>query len=222
MRKDRREAPPMETRIRDATAADAPFLAWVIQTAARSHLKLGVWDLAFPGADEPRLEKLAAIASSDSVHLCHWSRFRVLEVAGEPAAALSAYENSQHGTAQLTPALFQASLGFGPGEMKAVGEGIAPFISTGYPNPDGVWIIEWVATRPEHRGQGLIHRLLLDILDRGRQQSFEIAQVGSLLGNTPAKNAYEKVGFKRLDEWCHADFEVAFGTPGAARMQRPL
>ena len=35
----------MSTETRPATAEDAPFLAWVIQEAARSHLEIGIWDL---------------------------------------------------------------------------------------------------------------------------------------------------------------------------------
>ena len=39
----------MEHHIRPAVEADTPFLAWVQQEAARSHLPPGFWDLAFPG-----------------------------------------------------------------------------------------------------------------------------------------------------------------------------
>ncbi len=214
----------MSISIRPASAADAPFLAWVMQAAARSHLERGVWDLAFAGGDEVRLEALAAIASTEQIHMCHWSRFRMLEVNGEPASALSGYENSQHGMKHLTQPMLQAcsTLGFTPKEMSVIGERMAPFLSTGYPNPDGMWIVEWVATRPEYRGRGLVHRLLEDILNLGREQAFRRAQIGYLLGNESAKRAYEKAGFEWLDEWCHPDFEAAFGTPGAARMQRDL
>ena len=41
--------------IRDATAADAELIAWVQVEATRSGTPLGFWDLAFPGADQPRL-----------------------------------------------------------------------------------------------------------------------------------------------------------------------
>ena len=214
----------MDTVIRAATETDAHFLAWVMQAAARSHLEMGLWDLAFAGDDEPRLKVLSAIASTEQVHMCHWSRFRVLCVDGKPAAALSAYENARHGMKHLTPAIRGAcsAIGFSPEELKAVGEGLAPFLSLSYPIPDDTWIIEWVATRPEYRGQGLINQLLVDILNRGRSESFRKAQIGYLLGNEPAKSAYWKVGFEWVDEWRHPDFAAAFGTLGAARMQRDL
>ena len=91
-----------------------------------------------------------------------------------------------------------------------------------YPNPDGLWIVEWVATRPEFRGRALIRRLLREILDLGREEGFQKAQIGYLLGNTRAKSAYEGVGFEWVEEHCHPAFEEDYGTPGIARMQRDL
>jgi len=213
---------PIETR--PATADDAPFLAWVVQEAARSHLPRGVWDFAFPGEDEQRLDILAKIATTERIHFAHFSRFRILEIDGEPASALSAYENSQHGMEQLTLGMAEAftQLGWSTEEMLAVRERSASFAATGYPNPDGLWIVEWVATRPEFRGRALIRRLLREILDLGREQGFERAQIGYLLGNTRAKSAYEGVGFKWVDEHRHPAFEEDYGTPGIARMQRDL
>jgi ribosomal protein S18 acetylase RimI-like enzyme len=213
---------PIETR--PATADDAPFLAWVMQEAARSHLEKGIWDFTFPGEDEPRLEILAKLVTSERIHFAHFSRFHVLEFDGEPAAALAAYENSQHGMEHLALGMAEvfSQLGWSQEQMLAVGERSASFAATGYPNPDGLWIIEWVATRPEFRGRALIRRLLFEILELGREQGFERAQIGYLLGNTRAKSAYERVGFKWVEEHCHPDFEEDYGTPGLARMQRDL
>jgi len=214
----------MRIETRPANAEDAPFLAWVMQEAARSHLEKGVWDLMFPGEDEPRLEILEKLATTERVHFGHFSRFRVLELDGEPASALSAYENSRYGIKEFTLGMAEAfsELGWTPEEMMAAGERGASFQATGYPNPDGLWIVEWVATRPEFRGRALIRRLLREILDLGREEGFQKAQIGYLLGNTRAKSAYEGVGFKWVEEHCHPAFEEDYGTPGIARMQRDL
>jgi len=214
----------MAIETRPATAADAPFLAWVMQEAARSHLARGVWDLAFPGEDAPRLDVLAKLATTEQVHFAHFSRFRVLEVDGVLAAGLSAYENSRYGMEKLALGLAEVFTGLGwtPAQMQAVSERTSSFAATGYPNPDGLWIIEWVATRPEFRGRSLIRRLLEEILEQGREAGFERSQIGYLLGNVRAKGAYEGVGFKWLEDHCHPDFEAAYGTPGVARMQRDL
>jgi len=213
---------PIETR--PASADDALFIAWVMQEAARSHLEKGIWDLAFPGEDEQRLEILAKIATTERIHFGHFSCFRVLEVDGEPASALAAYETSEHGIEQLTLGMAEAfsQLGWAQEEMLAVGDRTASFGATRYPNPEGLWIIEWVATRPEFRGRALIRRLLLEILELGRERGFTRAQIGYLLGNIRAKSAYEGVGFKWVDEHCHPDFERDYGSPGIARMQLDL
>jgi ribosomal protein S18 acetylase RimI-like enzyme len=213
---------PIETR--PATADDAFFLAWVMQEAARSHLERGVWDFAFPGEDEQRLDILAKITTTDRIHFAHFSRFHVLEINGEPASALAAYENSQHGMEQLTLGMAEvfSNLGWTPEEMLAVRDRTSSFDATGYPNPDGLWIVEWVATRPEFRGRALIRRLLREILELGREEGFQKAQIGYLLGNTRAKSAYEGVGFEWVEEHCHPAFEEDYGTPGIARMQRDL
>lgn len=214
----------MNITTRPATAGDAPFLAWVMQEAARSHLERGIWDRLFPGEDGPRLEILAAIANTERVHFSHYGRFRVLEVDGEPACAMSAYENSQHGMAVLSAAIAETltGLGWSPEEMQAMAQRGVSFALTGYPNEDGLWIIEWVATRPEYRGRALVKRLMNEVLDIGRDHGFQRAQIGYLLGNVRAKRAYEGVGFRWVAEHCHPDFERDYGSPGVARMQRDL
>ncbi|MBW2288500.1 MAG: GNAT family N-acetyltransferase [Deltaproteobacteria bacterium] len=214
----------MSIATRPATAEDAPFLAWVIQAAARSHLELGIWDLALPGPDAPRLEFLATLAVTDQAHFAHFSRFRVLEVDGVPAAGLSAYENSEHGMEKLALGLVEASrkLAWTQQKLERTIKDTGSFNATGYPSPDGLWIVEWVATRPEFRGRSFMNRMLLEILDEGRALGFERAQIGHLLGNTPARAAYERVGFVWLEDHCHPDFERDYGEPGLARMQRDL
>jgi len=214
----------MNITTRPATAADAPFLAWVIQEAARSHLEKGIWDLSFPGEDAQRLEILATIATTERVHFAHYRLFRIIEADGVPACGMAAYENSEHGIEQLTLGMAEAlnGLGWSPEQMLAMGERSGSFGATGYPNDDGLWIIEWVATRPEFRGHGLVRKLMTEVLDIGRERGFTKAQIGYLLGNVRAQHAYEGVGFQWVAEHCHPDFERDYGTPGLARMQRDL
>jgi GNAT superfamily N-acetyltransferase len=214
----------MTVKHRPATPEDAPFIAWVMQEAARSHLPIGIWDVAFPGPDGPRLKRLEALATTDSIHFCHWSRFLIAECDGQIAAGLSAYENAAYGGDHLGIGLAEAfqKLGLPTEELLAMRDRTAPFRSIKYVNPDNLWIIEWVATKPDFRGRGIINGLLLEILDKGRGEGFDKSQIGYILGNTPAKNAYEKVGFTWTKDYCHADFEAIFGTPGLASMHRDL
>ena len=99
--------------------------------------------------------------------------------------------------------------------------GSRPFLTCLPELPEEAWILEWVATRPEYRGKGLTRALLTAILDAGRQRGYKLAQIGVVIGNTPAQRAYEGAGFKVVDETRHPSFEATFGTPGLRRLLRP-
>jgi len=210
----------MSITTRLATSLDAPFLAWVMQEAARSHLEKGIWDVVFPGADDQRLELLEAYISTELIHWSHWSRFLIAEVDSKPAASLCAYVNEKHGGKKKEQAWFEVfnKLGWTEEQMIAMSERVESFMSLGYVNQDGHWILENVAASPAFRRLGLINRLLTEILEMGRKEGFDKAQIGYLIGNTPAKNAYEKAGFKWVKEYSHVDFEKDYATPGVASM----
>ena len=214
----------MEIRIRDAVPEDAPFLAWVMQAAARSHRPLSFWDLAFPGPDRPRLEYIAELAVSDARSFTHYSGFLVAETDGRPVAGLSAYDSTHKNMdAFLTSiAALTAARGWSPEHQSLLFSRMAPAGTCMPESPPGVWVIEWVAATPAARGKGVANALLLAILDRGRDAGYRQTQIGHLLGNTPAKTAYERVGFETVDEKRHPAFEDVFGSPGIARMVRDL
>jgi translation initiation factor 4G len=77
-----------------------------------------------------------------------------------------------------------------------------------------------VATIPEFRRRGLVDSLMGEILDAGRIRGHRVAQLTILIGNVPAQRAYEKAGFRVLDEKRHPAFEAALGAPGFMRMVR--
>lgn len=213
----------MEPRIRPAVAADASFLAWVQQEAARSHLPQGFWDHAFPGSDADRLRIVGRICTAAAPSFCHWSRFLVAELDGAPAAALSAYTKP---SVAAGSALFEA-LGealdaerWNEDARQAMNLRIAPFLTCLPDTAEDAWVVEWVATRPAQRGKGLVRALLHAILDQGRTRGHTQAQIAVLIGNTPAQRAYEGVGFRVADEKTHPDFERAVGSPGIRRLLR--
>ncbi len=213
----------MHSTIRPAVIDDAPFLAWVQQEASRSHLPFGFWDLAFPGPDEYRLRIVERICRAEATSFAHWSRFLIAEVNGEPAAALSAYDDAKMATGQhFYLALLEAltAEGWNEARLGAMQQRLVPFLSCAPEQPDDAWIVEWVATRPAHRGKGLTKALLGAILDAGRTKGHTLFQIGVLIGNTPAQRAYEGVGFKVVDEKSDPAFEATFGTPGIRRLQR--
>ncbi|MGH7789053.1 MAG: GNAT family N-acetyltransferase [Candidatus Binatia bacterium] len=217
----------MDVQIRPAIEADMPFLAWVQQEAARSHLPLGFWDLAFPGAEADRLRIVRNIGTSKrpARSFCHWSGFLVAEADGQVAAALSGYTNP---TTAGGSALFEAigdaldAEQWNAEQRQGMALRMQPFLTCIPDTAEDAWIIEWVATKPECRGKGLVRALLHAILARGREQGHAQAQIAVLIGNTPAQRAYEGVGFRVADEKTHADFERAVGSPGIRRLLRPI
>ena len=213
----------MEYRIRPAVDADVPFIAWVQQEAARSHLPQGFWDLAFPGSEADRLRIVGRIAKGSAQSFCHWSRFLVAEVDGRAAAALSAYtQPSVAGGSAFFESLGAAldAEGWSEEERQSMNVRIAPFLTCLPDTAEDAWVIEWVATRPDYRGRGLVRALLHEILDRGRERGHAQAQIAVLIGNTPAQRAYEGVGFRVADEKTHPDFERTIGCPGIRRLLR--
>jgi len=214
----------MDVTIRDATPSDAPFIAWVMQTAARSHRPLCFWDYAFPGPDAGRLEYLAAMTLAEPICFAHYSGFLVAEHDGRPVGGLSAYDAATKGMDNFVVALtgLLQARGWSPDHQRLLAERTTP-VSTCMPeSPPGVWVIEWVATTPTARGRGVANALLREILARGRAAGYTKSQISYLIGNTPAATAYERVGFTTVDEKRHPDFDAAFGTPGIARMVRDL
>jgi len=213
----------MEITIRPAVEADVPFIAWVQQEAARSHLPLGFWDLAFPGAESDRLRVVGRIAKAKPRSFCHYSGFLVAEADGHAAAALSAYTRpSIAAGSALFEALGEAldAESWSEPQRDAMGLRISPFMTCIPETKEDAWVIEWVATLPAYRGKGLVRTLLHEVLARGKARGHAQSQIAVLIGNTPAQRAYESVGFRVADEKTHADFERAVGCPGIRRLLR--
>ena len=215
----------MATRIRPATAADAPFLAWVMLAASRSHVPRGAWDLHVDGPDARVLAFLERMAVQPAPSFCRWEPFLVAEVDGRPAAALSGYAAREPGMLDPTPAIEVASravLGWGTDELAASGRRLAPFLTCVVEPPRDAWAIEWVATHPDFRRRGLVHELLLAVMDVGRGRGHTDSQILVLIGNTPAQCAYERAGYRVVDEKRHPEFARVVGCPGIACLTRTL
>lgn len=214
----------MGTVIREARPGDVPFLAWVVLEASRSHVERGAWDLAVPGSEEARLRFLERLLASERPHWCHASGFRIALVDGRPAAALLGYAVDDPELASPAEAISRSarSLGWTEAQLREAFERLAVFLGCLPPDEPGAWIIEWVATTPERRRQGLVQRLLEQELARGHARGHRVSQISILSGNTAAQRAYERAGFAYVDERRSAAFERALGAPGLLRMLRPL
>lgn len=213
-----------QVALRPAISTDAEFLGWVIQEAARSGRPVGVWDVAFPGPDAPRLDYLARLTLAEPPSYAHYSRFVVATARNIPVAALCRYEPSHTGMRQLTTALFStlSAAGWSEDHLRLLGMRMEPALACMPDTPDDTWIVEFVAARPEFRRRGFVHRLLERVLHEGRAAGYRVAQLAVLIGNEPAIRAYEGVGFEIVEVKRDAMFEQLFGCPGVARMRCPL
>ena len=214
----------MDIEIRQARREDRDFVAWVMLTAARSHLPLCFWDLAFPGPEAPRLETLADLATSEPSNFANYDGFLIAESGGKPVGGLSAYDSADKSMDSFTAALINVleARGWSADHLGLLMQRLAPAIGCMPDSPEGTWIVEWVASTPEARGKGVARQLLLEILERGRQAGYSDAQIAVLMGNTPARTAYERVGFTAVEDLTNSEFEATLGTPGVTRMTRKL
>jgi ribosomal protein S18 acetylase RimI-like enzyme len=215
----------MATSIRPARPGDAAFLAWVMLAASRSHVRRGAWDLHVGGSDARVLAFLERMAVQAERSFCRWDGFLVADVDGTPAAALSGYTVRDPGKHDPTPAIVSASraaLGWGNAELLAANARLAPFLTCVTEPPADAWAVEWVATRPEFRRRGLVHELLLAVMDVGRSRGHRESQILVLIGNTAAQCAYERAGYCIVGEKRHPDFARAMDCPGIAQLTRTL
>jgi ribosomal protein S18 acetylase RimI-like enzyme len=213
-------------RVRPATRADAPFLAWAVLAAGRSHVATSFWDLFLDHPGDAAVEAFLAqrLLLAPWRSWWHPAHFLVAEVDGEPAAALSGFAPGDPDVRAPQAALLDAFRAHG-GDAAAFAAGIArasPFFTCTLDPSAGAWLVENVATRPGFRRRGLTARLVTEILARGRGAGHALAQLTLFVGNTPAQRAYEQAGFAIASERRHPEFEAAIGCPGLARMQRAL
>lgn len=217
----------MSIRIRRATENDLDLLTWVMLTASRSHLERGIWEYLNDLDEAATLSFLRRLATTDTVHLFHWSLFLVAELDGEPGAAMCAYDSSTQGFEVAVPEMMAATVaeGVDPQDPEYVRRGAVLLSGTGIdnPGPEGPrWVFENVATRPESRRQGLVDALLHQLLGHGRERGFELTQIGVFIENERARRAYMKAGFEPVSEQRSDEWMLEIGCPGTETLLQPL
>lgn len=209
----------MDVEIRSARADDAAFLAWLILTAGRAHVKRGIWEVILNEPEDKCLAFLKLLSVTRTPHLFHHSCYLVAEVEEGPVSGLGGYDPDTQGYPRLLEALPEVYGKLGKLPSKEIASGEPPRITASIPpSVPSAWVIDSIATIPAFRRRGIIDRLLDNILDIGRRKGYGQAQISIYIGNTPAQRAYEKHGFRLLDEWPDSYFQKEIGSPGMARL----
>ena len=210
----------MTLAIRNATTEDAPFLAWVVLAATRSHRSRGWFDISFELPEAELLALIERLIRAQARSLWHFSYFFVATIDGTPAAALAAFRG-EDAFPLADAAIGEAvqSLGWGRAEIAEIDARGAYLMTCLSDNAPDAWIIENVATRPEFRGRGAAGALIKHALGVGRDRGHKIAQLMELIGNTKAQRVYEREGFAVAAEKRTPEFEALTGAPGLAQLR---
>jgi len=209
----------MDLRIRNASVNDAAFLAWLILTAGRAHVRRGIWEVILDLAEDECLHFLELLTVTGPPHLFHYSCYLIAEVEGTPVSGLGGYDPDTQGYSRLLEALPELYGKLGELPTNEISAAKPPRITASIPLAvPGAWVIDSVATLPAFRRRGIVDRLLDKILDTGRRKGYRQAQISIYMGNIPAQRAYEKHGFRLLDEWPDPYFQKEIGSPGMARL----
>ena len=217
----------MSIRIRRAAEKDIDLVTWVMLAASRSHLDRGIWEYVNASSETATLSFLRRLATTDTVHVFHWSLFLVAELDGEPGAAMCAYDSSTQGFEVALPEMAAATAAEGidaedPEYVRRTGVLLSGLVMD-QPGPPGArWVIENVATKPAMRRKGLVDGLLHQLLGHGRERGFEYAQISVFIDNERARRAYVKAGFEHLTEQRSGEWPVEIGCPGTEMLLQPL
>ncbi len=187
----------------------------------RGHRPRGWFDIALGRPETECLAFIRSIAVGPVQSQWHVSRFWIAEVDGQIAAALCALPGSA-ARATTRAALREAmqANGVDAGEQAAIWQRGAYITECWEPCADDHWFVEHVATRPSHRGMGLVQALLAHALSEGAAAGYARASIPFLIGNDAAERTYAKAGFALAREKRNAGFEAVTGSPGFRWFER--
>jgi ribosomal protein S18 acetylase RimI-like enzyme len=211
------------SKLRNARVDDAAFLAWLILTAGRAHVKRGISEVILNQPEGDCLRFLELLTVTSIPLLFHHSCYLIAEAEDGPVSGLGGYDPDLLGYPKLLESLYEVYGKLGRRPARGTADGAPPRITACIPpSVEGAWVIDSVATLPAFRRKGIVDRLLDNMLALGREKGYRQAQISIYIGNTPAQRAYEKHGFRLLDEWPDPYFEKEIGARGMARLIRDL
>ena len=215
----------MNIYIRNACIEDASFLARSILIAGRAHVKKGIWEVVLGLPEEQCLCFLQYIVITGPPHLFHYSCYFIAETDDNiPAGSLGSYNPQKMGYQALQQAIPEVynKLKLPEKVSREANERAARIMACLPQEIDNAWVIDSVATLPAYRGRGIAESLLQKVLAEGKKQGYKLSQVNIYIGNEPALQLYQKIGFAIIEEKRDKYFEEHIGSPGMLSLVRQL
>ena len=211
--------------IRRAEPGDASFLARIMIMAGRAHVHKGIWEVVLGGTEREVETFLHHISITQIPHLFHYSHFLVAEedTVG-PVGGLGGYDPKMAGYQFLRRAIPEVvqKLDIPMQAVKDSMERSTKILACLPGEMDDAWVVDSVATLPEHRGKGVAESLVREILKKGKEHGYSQAQLNVYIGNEPALRLYRKFGFQTREEKRDPYFEEQIGAPGMVSLVTEL
>src|SRR3954468_19372187 len=191
--------------------------------AQRGDEPRGWFDIALGWPEPDCLRFMERVATAQRHSWWHVSQFIIAEVKGEPAAALCAMPAAGTGAAARSAIEETANkAGLTASDLAAIFRRGAYAENCWVQGGEGEWLIEHIASRPAHRGRGLVQALIGHALAAGQAAGYKRASISFLIGNEAAERCYAKAGFAFAEEKRDPAFEALTGAPGFRRFVRAI
>ena len=202
---------------RKAQSADGDFIATLMLQSSREGKKVGIFDAIFDTSDDSELiQKMTRLTQSEYKSAYHHSNFLIAVEDGADVGILCNYEARIANTDTLTKAL--AHIGVDESYL----ERLTPYLLCLPTFDRQTWVLDFMKVIDEAHEYTILKELISKSLLSARLKGYAKAQTIIEIGDGERKLAYEKLGFRYVDEKHSDDYLVAFGRSGIMRMEITL
>ncbi len=199
----------MSIKIRQAVAADAPFLAKMMLQSSRAGKKAGVFDLFFSTSDDKVVLKyLEALAKTTVKNRCHFSNFLVAELDDQPVGSLCSYEPRISNRESFLKSLLEI------GYENDISEQLEVIDSCSFNLNIRTLMFDFMEEVDNFRDVGILKALMQKSLLSARLKGYRIAKTIVEIGSLETILFYKKLGFKEIEEQECELYKEKFGRLG--------
>lgn len=204
--------------IRKATPADREDIVELAYIASKSGGPVSLYDLLF--GEQKSKAVLRALYDLDiKNNPFHYSGFIVAQVGNQVAGALCTYIQGKKPFLnwRVLPVIFQVGMDFSD-FLRFFRNGLimAKVLDE---KESGTMVIEHLAVFVAFRNKGVAGKLITWVIRQAEQTGQKKLALSVITGNMPARQLYEKMGFKHVRTSMHPEFRQLFDFPGIDRME---